>query len=105
MFKKLLGKCIFYSHSFFGIVLFYTIFFIKNPLFLMWITFINLITLFLWPVFGGCFLIPIENYLIHNNSNYIKTYTDLTKFSSILYWKYVPVITGIICLIKFNLIN
>lgn len=105
MFKKILGKCIFYSHGFFTFVLYFTIFFIKNPKFLMCIIIINLMTLFLWPIFGGCFLIPIENYLIHNNINHIKTYTDLTNYKSILYWKYVPVITGIICLIKFNLIN
>ena len=105
MYKKILGYGVKTFHILYGIVLFISIVFINNPLFLISMTYINIFSVLLWDIFGLCVLIPIENYLIYNDVNYIKTYADTNNYTSILLWKYSPIITFIICLIKINFLK
>ena len=105
MYKKILGHSIKLCHILYGLLIIISIIFIKNPLFLKYMAFIVLLSVLLWDIFGLCFLIPIENYFIYNDINYIKSYADTNNYYSILLWKYNPIITFILLIIKINLLN
>ena len=103
MFKKTLGYTIRLFHIIYSISSILYIIFFNNLIVLIPIAFIYLFVLLLWSVFGGCIIVPFENYLINNDTSGFKTYMyNISNYNLKIVWQFGSIILFIFLLIKIK---